>query len=64
MLVVPFNGYSKRRYAAAGSAHNCVCQLDVFTAFGICSVIVNEGTPNDAELWKVGVCRWILVNDK
>ena len=32
-----------------------VCQLDLFTAFGICSVIVNEDTPNDAELWRVGV---------
>jgi len=33
----------------------CVCQLDVLTAFGICSVIVNEDPSNDAELWKVGV---------
>lgn len=28
-------------------------QLEAFTSFGIQSVVVNEDTPNDAELWKV-----------
>ena len=32
---------------------NCLLQFDAFTSFGIRSVVVNEDTPNDPDLWKV-----------
>jgi replicative superfamily II helicase len=37
-------------------------QLEAFTSFGILTVIVNEDTPDDPNLWKVHLLRHSLVN--
>jgi hypothetical protein len=37
-------------------------QLEAFTSFGILTVIVNEDTPDDPDLWKVHLLHHSLVN--
>ena len=52
---MPFNGNSRRRFAATCSVHNLCLSAGHIHCIVIYSVIVNEDTPNDAEPWKVGV---------